>query len=89
MAEIHDINERKPHLQGEATCLACGHKWHAVALVGTTELECPECGTERGVFSGFVKPETFWTCQCGCCLFYLEPEQGSICSQCGVTQWGY
>jgi len=28
----------------EAVCFYCTKKWVAVAPVGTTELECPQCG---------------------------------------------
>jgi len=33
-----------PHLVHEAVCFYCTKMWVAVAPVGTTELECPQCG---------------------------------------------
>jgi len=30
-----------PHLDGQAICLACKHKWVTVAPVGVIWLECP------------------------------------------------
>lgn len=37
-------------LSGDASCAACGHIWGAVAPVGTTSLECPNCERMRGAF---------------------------------------
>lgn len=33
-----------PHFVHEAVCFYCTKMWVAVAPVGTTELECPQCG---------------------------------------------
>lgn len=77
-----------PHASGEAVCLACKHTWTAVAPVGTAQLECPECGTERGVWKYPFSPavgEELWQCNCGCELFYIIPD-GHMCYGCGTKQ---
>ena len=38
----------EPHLAGEAECTACGHRWAAVAPVGTVHLDCPACDRLQG-----------------------------------------
>ena len=85
MSNVVHLSEYKPHICGEAKCLACGHKWHAVAPIGTTELDCPECETWKGVFCGFTAPETIWECNCGNQHFYIDPI-GAMCAKCGTRQ---
>jgi len=80
--------ERGPHLTGEAICTGCKHEWTAVAEVGTLQLECPSCGTMKGLFKHACEPVTAWTCNCGCFVFMISP-QGVICYSCGVYQLGY
>jgi hypothetical protein len=80
---------RDPHMSGEARCIACGHVWTAVAPVGTTWLECPECRTEKGLFTGACLPEggEMWTCECGCEVFFITPHAVQ-CYNCGAHQHG-
>lgn len=74
----------EPHLTGEAVCTTCGHKWMAVAPVGTVHLTCPECSRLQGVFKNAVEPETAWACNCnGNQLFFLT-RAGAMCRSCGV-----
>lgn len=79
-----------PHVSGEAVCTACKHRWVAVAPAGTIELECPNCGTRRGLFVNPVWPPAdhlVWVCPCGGNLFLIrEPERGFMCRECGTTQ---
>ncbi len=92
MAEIVSLDQKRlensPHLSGHAHCVHCGHKWVAVAPVGTRELECPECHTIKGAFTGGCEPEIGWTCNCGCYLFTISPK-GVICWECGQYQTGF
>lgn len=83
---IHEFKPKDPHLSGEAHCIYCDHKWTAVAPVGTTQLECPECRTLKGVFTYPCEPEgERWECQCGCQLFWITPTY-SMCYNCGEIQ---
>lgn len=76
-----------PHIGGECVCLACGHRWAGVAPVGTFELECPECGTKKGVWDAWcLKNDTpWWQCDCGCDLFRVH-SGGFYCANCGAYQ---
>lgn len=78
--------KRTPHLTGRARCLACGHRWEAVAPVGTIWLTCPlsACGLERGRFvaQAEVMGVEHWHCACGCDLFYITKDY-IYCPNCG------
>lgn len=78
--------EREPHLQGNAICAGCRHKWEAIAPIGTDRLECPECHSNKGVFVELVEREHLrWTCNCGNYLMAITPE-GTYCVNCGAWQ---
>ena len=49
MGEIVDLDAKRPHWSGIASCLRCKHEWVAVAPVGTDDLQCPSCGSGSGV----------------------------------------
>lgn len=83
MAQIHNILENKPHLSGEARCLACGHTWAAVAPTGTACLECPACATLRGVFVGPPMRDPRMECACGCAQFTIgQAPSGGMFAMC-------
>lgn len=88
MGEIINLNERRPHISGNALCLGCGEIWVAVAPIGTVELKCPKCSTWKGVFEGMTAPDTVWTCDCGNQHFYID-EIGAMCAKCGLRQEGF
>lgn len=79
-----------PHFSGPAACLACKHEWVAVAPAGTVWLECPKCGTERGVMKGPCMHfgEDHWTCECGNILFHIT-KHAIYCPMCGKPQKGF
>lgn len=57
-----------PHLAGEAVCLGCRRRWVSVAPVGVWQLECPECGTMKGIFTqpvGASEGDQVFVCDCG------------------------
>jgi len=83
MNNVINLQEHKPHLSGNAKCLACDYKWVAVAPIGTVDLECPECGTWKGVYTGLTAPDTVWQCDCGNQHFYISQED-AMCSRCGL-----
>mgnify|MGYP003594126354 CR=1 FL=1 len=92
MGELIKLDDRKkaPHLAGEALCLACKHTWAAVAPVGVFELECPACGSGKGIFK---KPVSYtdlphWACNCGNQYFVMTPTF-VYCSNCGEKQHGF
>lgn len=89
MNNIVDLFTRlQPHVTGEAFCLQCDHWWVAVAEVGTTRLECPECHAMKGLFAFECVPAEgtlVRECDCGNQLFYLTQE-GHLCPNCGVYQ---
>jgi hypothetical protein len=84
--------ERSPHLAGEAVCIGCGYEWASVAPTGTWQLECPSCGTMKGVWRypvGGAEGDMVFRCACGCealtaykrgALFHLK------CMSCGTEQ---
>lgn len=79
--------ERSPHMTGEAVCLACEYEWQAVAPVGLTEMECPNCACHKGMLKDFCAPEggLVYNCNsCGGCLFLLKPDLTMMCAGCGM-----
>ncbi len=77
-----------PHGAGEAFCFQCKYEWTAVAPVGTTQLQCPECLTYKGLMKFPYAPpadKLRRQCNCGNQLFYLTLE-GHMCCNCGVYQ---
>lgn len=81
-----------PHLAGKAKCLDCKSEWDFVAPVGTLYLECPKCGTHRGVQQGpcdGAEDDDVWECNCGCTLFKIIAHNGvfkwMICLRCGTA----
>ena len=72
------------HNAGPAKCLQCGAEWDAIAPKDTVSLECPECGTLKGVWKGFFDtPEPSFVCDCGNDLFFVG-KQGIKCCKCGT-----
>lgn len=84
---VIDIRSRQPHMTGQAICLHCKKEWQAVAEVGVTQLECPECGLYKGVYRTLTIPvdKPLWQCQCGCHMFYIT-ESHAYCGLCGIAQ---
>lgn len=72
-------------MTGETICIECNHISVSVAPIGTKEMECSECGTEKKVWRYTAKPETVWQCDCGNQHFYLDPD-GAMCARCGTRQ---
>ena len=79
--------EREPHTAGPAKCLACGHEWVAVALIGDLALKCPSCHSDRGIRDGMILhgDEPHWTCNCGNSHFLITPNR-VYCQNCGLDQ---
>lgn len=80
------VKER--HGQSEAFCMQCGHVWQAVAPIGTTRFECPECHSMKGLWRFEFAPsvgQMVRECNCGNQLFYLTPD-GHMCANCGTYQ---
>lgn len=72
------------HRTGVARCMGCKHEWAATAPVGTTDLECPSCGTLLGVYKATSVTEfKQWQCQCGEFMFHID-ERGAYCAYCGT-----
>lgn len=78
--------KREDHLEGEAFCVACGQVWIALAPLGTYELECPRCGSLKGLFRNGCFPNSYWTCACGCHAFTIDDLGRIICYNCGMYQ---
>lgn len=90
MADVISMAEHRvvPHLSGRARCCACRHEWVAVAVVGTTWLECPGCGTNKGRYLNDVVPSDpagWWQCGCGCDVFRVT-RAAIYCIDCGKEQ---
>lgn len=78
-----------PTLSGDAHCMACGRKWVAVCPIGTVWLECPECGSMKGLMNFPVTRDIpLWTCNCGNDLFRAT-QDGFYCPNCGEWQHGF
>lgn len=94
MAQIIDFSaakeERLPHLRGKAYCMSCQHSWDAVAPVGETQLQCPECDLMKGIFVNPVeRDELHWQCACGNSYFLCGEASGMYCPNCGAIQSGF
>ena len=95
--KIVPLKREEPHLSGEAVCTGCGHEWVAVAPVGMTQLECPECGSSKGLFKhpfGPAEGELSYECSCGSDLFFIKKTKhqasGAVyCRGCGVEAVGW
>ncbi len=87
---VIDLLTRRTHLRGDAKCLGCEHEWEAVAPVGAVGLECPKCGTDRGVMAGLCFPKegkSVWTCNNdGNQYFVRVAGEGWLCIVCGALQ---
>lgn len=91
MSNVISLDSHRPHRQGEAHCLGCRHSWHAVALEGVVVLTCPECLSDKGIFSGIVGPsegDQVWACNCENTFFQRIAGKGWACTQCGAIQNG-
>ena len=76
----------KPAQEGQAVCLACGHEWEASAPVGSANVPCPNCPTNRGVFRGISAPDEGLLCEfCDNDLFVLPDVTNATCVKCGQT----
>jgi len=82
-------NEDDPYLSGDAHCMSCKHTWVAVCPVGTIWLECPKCGSLKGLMDfKVIRDDARWTCNCGNNLFHVTME-GYYCPNCGEWQVGF
>jgi len=89
MGKVVSIEDKKGQWgTGEAFCIGCKHEWVAVATTGTTELECPNCKSMKGIYRFQFMPsegQLVRECNCGNQLFYLTPD-GHLCANCGLYQ---
>lgn len=93
VVELKLPEPRDPHYTGVATCLACKYSWTGVAPIGVYEMECPSCGTLRGVWAQppGVSPGTkVFTCKvagCGCQHMIVARRHDGLweidCARCG------
>lgn len=93
-ADIVDLDrerrDRSPHIGGEAECMLCKRRWTAVAPTGTTWLECPSCGSEKGHFIGAaIRDLMGFSCDCGNGMFILYEDNTVGCPNCGITHATY
>ena len=82
---VINLDDHRPHREGQAKCAHCRHTWHAVAPVDAGNLECPECGLCKGVWYGVhmvPEGEEHFECQCGNSFFELS-KSGPLCIDCG------
>ncbi len=81
---VISLAEYRPHMTGDVVCLACKHEWNGIMPIGTFQLECPECRSEKGVLKHFVfRDKPHYLCNCGNHLLYATPE-GCYCASCGA-----
>jgi len=78
--------EKEPHIAGEAICGGCKHTWVAIAPEVVQHLECPACGTHRGLWKYNFAPE--WaTLECPECEghVFMVSITGVFCIGCGTS----
>lgn len=85
MGDVHQIGEALPHTTGPAVCLHCETKWTAVIPAGDVTVKCPHCELMKGVREGIVMPNLNWVCNCGSELFYVLPDNQTLCPLCGTV----
>jgi hypothetical protein len=84
--------ERQPHLMGECLCIGCRHEWAGVAPVGVWLMECPSCGSMKGIWRnpiGASPGDSFFSCVCGCEALTAYQREGLFhlkCMSCGTEQ---
>jgi hypothetical protein len=78
-------------MDGPVLCTACGHGWEARAPTGTYMLECPSCGTHRGIWRAVCAApdgKPWWRClRCDSPFFYVTPAE-LRCAGCNAPQQG-
>jgi hypothetical protein len=86
MSNVISINQAKPHISGDAHCIGCGHDWVAVAPIGTSVIDCPECKGAKGIFVNLCckLSEAHLTCSCGNDFLHITPG-GFYCPKCGCN----
>ncbi|MBG4448709.1 hypothetical protein I5F71_02875 [Pseudomonas aeruginosa] len=98
MSKILDFPQKpEPHAVGTAICTKCRYEWSAAAPVGTTQLECPQCHTENGLFKhpfGPAEGDCSYVCNCGSDLYFILRRKGQavariICRGCGQDATGW
>lgn len=89
MSNVVELKKKKePHGAGEAFCLQCGHEWVAVAPIGVVHLNCPNCGTCKGLYRFPFAPnegEVERVCNCGN-KYFCFTLKGHMCPNCGTYQ---
>jgi hypothetical protein len=87
MGTVVDLESRRPHTTGPATCLHCGHGWIATVPVSLGSFECPACGLFKGIHKGICSPPSdALSFMCGGCKgsFFWVLEGGDVmCVACG------
>ncbi len=88
MGTVHNLDDYRPHVTGQARCLDCNHEWVAVAPNAAEWLECHACTLMRGRFVYGCSPEAgspVYMCPgCGNDVFHAQPA-GLFCLNCGCT----
>lgn len=83
--------QEQGYAAGTAVCSGCKHEWAAVAPIGAVEMECPACGTHKGLWKYPFTPsgDVQWACNCGSTLFFLD-HKSPVCRECGTRalSWG-
>lgn len=84
MDNVIQLDSKRPHVSGQAKCVACGHEWVAVARAITDHLECPSCRLMKGAFANPVTRSDllYYICSCDSAVFYIS-EKGPHCANCG------
>lgn len=74
------------YVSGPARCIGCRHDWVAVAPAGATELECPNCGAEKGIWMLLIAQhdEEHFGCPCGNQFLHII-RSGAYCPNCGLA----
>ena len=86
MSEVINLDDHRPHMQGQMKCTACKHEFQAVTPIGTDWAECPECHLHRATWVNTVlKAGDHYTCiHCGCQTFQISNIYQVYCPVCGI-----
>ncbi len=84
--------QKESWLSGYGICVGCRHEWAGAWPTGTWQLECPSCGSMKGIGKHPVGPDESdagFRCSCGCEAMTAYKRRGRLflrCMHCGTDQ---
>ena len=83
---FHEQDEPDTVIKGTAICLTCKNEWEAIIPLGSIDIKCPKCKTNKGVLKDFIqfRENIHYRCHCGHCMFFLLESGRNQCIICGT-----